>query len=124
MPRASVRLRARRGAVLLEAIAALTILATAGAAVVAMAAQSARAVEHARLADAESLRASTFFDAVFLWPREDLDRHLGVREQGSWLMAVDRPSRHLYVVTLADSAGRAILLRTVLYRPSRSADAL
>lgn len=119
-----MRIGARRGAVLLEAIAALTILATAGAAVVAMAAQSARAVEHARLADAESLRASTFFDAVFLWPREDLDRHLGVREQGSWLMAVDRPSRHLYVVTLADSAGRAILLRTVLYRPSRSADAL
>src|SRR5688500_8489510 len=103
MRSASMRMRERRGAVLLEAIAALTILATAGAAIVAMAAQSARAVEHARVADTESLRASSFLDAVYLWPREDLDRHLGVREQGSWLMAVDRPARHLYVVTLADS---------------------
>lgn len=115
--------RARRGAALLEAIVALTILATAGAAVVAIAAQSAHAVERAQAADENSRRASAFLDAVALWPREDLDRHLGVREQGHWLMAVDHPSSSVYAITLADSGGGRVLLRTALYRPAGLADA-
>lgn len=124
MPRTDGRIPgARHGAALLEAIVALTILATAGAAVVAIAAQSAHAVERAQIADADNRQASAFLDAVALWPREDLDRHLGVREQGPWLMAVDHPSPAVYAVTLADSAGGRVLLRTALYRPAGLADA-
>lgn len=111
-----VRPDARRGVVLLEAIVALTILTIAGAAVVALATDSARAVERARAADAATARASAFLDAVALWPREDLDRHLGARDEGTWRMIVDRPTPTLYAVILADSAGAHVLLHTVLYR--------
>lgn len=111
-----VRRGARPGAVLLEALVALTILAVAGAAVVALAADSARAVERAATADAAVQRASAFLDAVALWPREDLDRHLGTRGEGPWRMTVDRPVPTLYAVALADSGGRRVLLATVLYR--------
>lgn len=108
--------RVRHGAVLLEAIVALTILAIAGAAVVVLATESARAVERAAAADADTQRASALLDAVALWPREDLDRHLGDREEGAWRMIVDRPTPTLYTVALLDSTGRHTILRTVLYR--------
>src|SRR4051812_27860933 len=87
-----VRHRPRTGVVLLEAIVATTILAIAGAAVVALASDSARAVDRARAADAATRRASALLDAVALWPREDLDRHLGAREEGAWRLIVHRPA--------------------------------
>ena len=108
---------APRGAVLLEVIVALSILTTAGAALVAVTVDSMRAVTRARSADVEMQAANAFFNAVALWPREDLDRHLGDRHQGKWIMRVDRPSEDLYEVTLRDSTRRLLLLKTSLYRP-------
>jgi type II secretory pathway pseudopilin PulG len=101
---------------LLEVLVALAILGTAGLATVTLATESWRAVRAAREADRSFREASAFFDAVALWPREDLDRHLGDRAQGPWRMHVDRPLPTLYVVTLADSSGRDTLLVTSLYR--------
>ena len=108
--------RVRHGVVLLEAIVAMTILAIVGAAVVALAADSAGAIERAAAADTVTMRASDLLDAVALWPREDLDRHLGTRDEGPWLMTVGRPSPTLYTVSLADSTDHRVLLATVLFR--------
>ena len=107
----------RRGAALLEVIAALTILAAAGAAAIANATDAARTVRRARESEDVIRRASALFDAVALWPREDLDRHLGARVQGDWRMHIDRPTPMLYVIILADRRAGRELLRTVLYRP-------
>lgn len=69
-------------------------------------------------------RASAFLDAVVLWPREDLDRHLGERPEGPWVLRVDRPAPTLYAVTLLagpdDSTATAgtLLLATSLFRPA------
>ena len=110
--------RAPRGAVLLEVIVALSILTTAGAALVAMTVDSMRAVSRARESDLQIRAANAFFNAVALWPREDLDRHLGDRRQGKWMMRVDRPRDDLYEITLADSTRRHVLLKTSVYRPA------
>lgn len=118
-----VRHGERGGIVLLEAIVAMTILAIAGAAVVALATDSARAVDRVRAADVATAHASAFLDAIALWPREDLDRHLGIRDEGDWRLIVDRPMPTLYAVTLADSAGAHVLLHTVLYRGEAAHDA-
>jgi len=103
---------------------ALTILTVAGVSAAAMANQATAAVAQARTADTETRRASGFLDAVALWPRDDLDRHLGDRREGAWILTVDRPLPTLYTVVLRtayDTArGRRFsreLLRTVLYRP-------
>jgi type II secretory pathway pseudopilin PulG len=109
--------RARGGIVLLEALVALVILATAGATIVTMVAESAHAVHRVRAAEEEMRAANAFFAAVSLWSREDLDRHLGDRAQGVWLMRVDRPTPTLYITTLTDTATHRELLRTSLYRP-------
>ena len=116
--------RKRRGAVLLEALVALVIMASAGAAVAALSVESGQAVQRARSTEAELRRADAFFAIVALWPREDLDRHLGERHQGSWRLRVERPSPTIYAITLTDSLGARALLRTVLYRPEPPPDTL
>lgn len=105
------------GAVLLEAIVALTILAVAGTAAVAMVSESAGAVERAREADLRVRQAGSFMEAVALWTRDDLDRRLGDRAQGPFRLRIARPEPELYDVELVDTAGNHTLLRTSLFRP-------
>lgn len=109
---------------LLEALVALVILASAGAAVAALAVESGHVVRRTRETESELRRADGFFAIVALWPREDLDRHLGEHEQGPWRLRVDRPAPTLYSITLTDSLGRRPLLHTVLYRPAAPRDSL
>ena len=109
--------RTRSGMTLLEVLIAVAILGSVGIATIGLATESWRAVRTAREADEALREASAFFDAVALWPREDLDRHLGDRAQGPWRMRIDRPTPTLYVVTLADSSTGRTLLETSLFRP-------
>ena len=102
---------------LLEVLIALTILAVAGIAIMALARQSMDTVARTRTADTELERASDFLQAVALWPRADLDRHLGDRLEGAWRLRVERPGPTLYTVVLTDSARTRVLLSTALYRP-------
>ena len=123
MMRAGER-RKRRGAVLLEALVALVIMASAGATVAALAVENGEAVQRARSTEAEARRADAFFALVALWPRDDLDRHLGEHQQGPWRLRVERPSLTIYAITLTDSLGMRALLRTVLYRSEPTRDTL
>jgi type II secretory pathway pseudopilin PulG len=107
----------RKGIALLEALVALVILTTVGASTVTMAAEAARDIQRARRTESAMRAANAFFDAVSLWSRDDLDRHLGNRPQGAWLMRVDRPTPTLYIATLTDTATHTELLRTSLFRP-------
>ncbi|HET7584026.1 MAG TPA: type II secretion system protein [Gemmatimonadaceae bacterium] len=107
----------RRGAVLLEAIVALAILSIAGSVIVSLATEVTSAMRTAHDADRAMARASAFMDAVSLWPRTDLDRHLGSHPQGDRRLRIERPVPTLYVVALTDSTGRSVLLSTSLFRP-------
>ena len=107
----------RCGMVLLEAIVALTILAISATTMVSLAASSLGAVSRAARLGNETRRASALLDAISLWPRADLDRHLGDRPEGPWALRVDRPMPTLYVIALRDTASGALLLATSLYRP-------
>ena len=112
-----MRRRTRPGVVLLEAIVALTILTVAALASVVMARQAVESVRRAEIAEADLRRASAFMDAIALWPRADLDRHLGNRAEGPWRLTIERPVPTLYLVALTDSLSRRELVRTALYRP-------
>lgn len=97
--------RLRHGVALLEVIVALAILTTAGASVTVLTVESARAVQRLRLSELENRQAIRFFETVSLWPRVDLDRHLGVRAQGPWQLEIQRASPALYTIVLRDSLG-------------------
>ena len=124
MSRANTRRARRRGAALLEVLVALVIITTAGASVAALASETARAVSHARDSELEIERARDFFEQVTLWPRDDLDRHLGTREQGLWRLDVEHIATALYSLVLTDSSGSHALLRTVVFRPEVVRDTL
>jgi prepilin-type N-terminal cleavage/methylation domain-containing protein len=106
-----------RGMALLEVIVALTILAIAGLSAVAGATQAMRTARQAHNHDAEVRAASAYMDVLALWTRADLDRHLGDRREGRWMVRVDRPARTLYDVAISDSTDRRLILLTTLYRP-------
>lgn len=111
--------RPRRGAALLEVLVAITLVATVAVSALSLTLESQRAVERATRRAAESARAGSFLDAVALWPREDLDRHLGARAIGPWVLEVQRPERTLYVVALFDGGATHPLFTTTLYRAER-----
>jgi type II secretory pathway pseudopilin PulG len=97
---------------------AVAILATAAMTAVSLLAQSAdhqrRAQEvERRLADEERLMT-----AMALLSRDDLDRRLGRRIAGPYVVEVQRPTRVLYRVSVAvaDSAAWPDLV-TLVYRP-------
>jgi type II secretory pathway component PulK len=106
-----------RGAALLEALVALALLGTVASAAAWSATESLRAVQRMHAREQEQRLAARFFTAVSLWPREDLDRHLGDRPQGPWRLRIARPIPAVYTVTLSDTvSGGVVLLQTALYR--------
>src|SRR5579872_7046508 len=111
-----MRRKRKSGVVLLEAIVALTILTVAALASVAMVRQALDSVRHAREVEEDVRQASAFMDAIALWTRVDLDRHLGNRAEGPWRLSIDRPVPTLYFVALTDSLSRRELVRTALFR--------
>jgi type II secretory pathway pseudopilin PulG len=111
------RAEPRAGVALLEALVALAILGSAGAALATLAVGASDAVHRAQRLDDDVDRASALLEAVALWPRADLDRHLGARPQGPWVLDVQHPTATLYTITIADSGDTRALLRTALYRP-------
>ncbi len=112
----SIQLTDRRGAVLLDTLVALAVLAIIGSAAAWTASESIRAVGRTHETEARVRLANRLLTAASLWPREDLDRHLGSRAQGPLRMWIDRPRPTLYEVTVTDAATDAVLLRTVLFR--------
>jgi type II secretory pathway pseudopilin PulG len=117
----------RAGAALLEALVALVILATAAVSAARLVTEAGQTVSRAREAEGDVRRASAFMHAVALWSREDLDRHLGERDEGPWVLHVERMTPRVYDVTIAQRSiptdfassrpsGR-VLLATSLYRP-------
>jgi type II secretory pathway pseudopilin PulG len=106
----------RDGAVLLEAIVALAVLGTIASGSVLLTAESVRAVNRVHAREAGVRGAQRLLDAVSLWPREDLDRHLGSTAQGPWRLYVDRVSNTLYEVAIVDTATDARILRTAVFR--------
>lgn len=111
----------RRGASLLEALVALSILGTAILAAMRVVGSAEDALLRAHESESEIARASAFLDAVSIWTQADLDRHLGVRVQGAWRMAVAQRDG-LYYVALFDSTGSRLVLETQFhFRSARQA---
>ena len=112
-----------RGLGLLEVVAALAILSVAGLSLLATTSATVRevaqAAERARLLAAEERLLAVHA----LLERGDLDRRLGIREYGAFVVRVQRPTPDLYRIAVAAAAVPDLEdLVTVVFRPD-SADA-
>jgi hypothetical protein len=102
--------------VLLEVIVALTILAFGCLAVMSATDQIGSTAFQVAATEAATGRADQYLTAISLWPREELDRHLGAHRRGEWVLEIERPDPVLYEVRLSDSTAQREILSTTLYR--------
>ena len=108
----------RAGFTVLEVLAALAIVSVTGAAAVGVTSATVRAVAVAELREREMEIADRLLSAHSLLNAPDLDRRLGTRELGDYIVRVERPYPRLYRVSVMLAASPARdLLATVLYRP-------
>ena len=102
---------------LLEVLAAIAILAAAGLSFVTLVAEGIRAAASDRARERELVDEERLITAYALLKRTDLDRRLGTRAAGPYLVTVQRPEPTLYRVAIARSEmAQAEDLVTVLYR--------
>ena len=100
---------------MLEVIVALTIFMIAGLSTAVWVRQTLLTVDHAHAVVEEVSAASDYLDRIALWPREDLDRNLGMRREGPWIVHLERLTSTIYAVDIGESSSSR-LLRTWLYR--------
>lgn len=111
---------ARGGFTLIEVLAALAIFGTALVVLLSLSAACVRAVDAAEARERHVGRANALLSMVSLWPRADLDRHLGERAEGELVLTIARPLPDLYLATVSDSGtGAAPLLATGIYRSAK-----
>ncbi len=108
-------MRRERGAVLLEALAALTIFALAAVSALAFLAQLTDATARAQATERRLADQDRLLTAYSFLTRTDLDRRLGRRAVGPWVVEVQRPRADLYRVAVGDSAAADLV--TLLHRP-------
>jgi len=111
-------LRNDRGVVLLEALVALLILATAGIALTETVTGGLRAEREARVRENTIATEERLLAALTLLTRGELDQRIGRREVGEFLVDVQRPEKTLYRIALLQRQSAQVEdLVTVVYRP-------
>ncbi len=111
----------KRGSALLEAMVALTILATAGMAAVNLLAAGARSERQAAERERALREADRVLTVYTLLTRNELDQRIGSQTIGHLAVLVQRPERTLYRIAVVDTlAPTQELLVTVVYRPEPS----
>ena len=92
--------RPERGAVLLEVLAATAVLAFAGLALVELVGAGASHAHRDRMREREVADEERLLAAWSLLSTIDLDRRLGRREVGPYVVEVQRPERGLYRIAI------------------------
>lgn len=106
-----------KGSVLLEAVVALAILGLGGIGVLMSMGQVVDSTERAARAAVTMENADRVLAAMSLLTRRELDRRLGSREIGDFLVVVNRPEGELYRIAIASrDRPDADLLVTVVHR--------
>jgi type II secretory pathway component PulJ len=106
---------AERGAVLLEAVIALTILLAAGVSLVSLLAASLASETALARREAETRDLDRLLAAMSLLTRTDLDRRLGRHSVGPLVAEIQRPEPTLYRLAVRRAGGQDLV--TVVYRP-------
>jgi Tfp pilus assembly protein PilV len=111
-------LSGRRGAALLEALVALTIVTISVSSALSV---LIHAAQEQRTLDARERQlggAGKLLVVYSLLTRDQLDQRLGQQVIDSWVLRVQRPEENLYrVAVAAGTSPEHELLVTVLYRP-------
>ena len=111
------RIGVRAGFVLLESLLAMAIVGIMCLGLLSVFREAAHSLTLLNDRQRQLRDADRFFTAVALWTRVDLERRLGSRQQGPYVLTISGTTPVLFDVELADARTRATLLTTTLYRP-------
>lgn len=114
--------RSDRGFALIEVLAAVALLATAGLAMAELTSGLTSDLTEARRRETEMAAASRLLSAYSVLTRPDLDRRMGIADAGGgFLVEIQRPEPELYRLSIRrrDAAAQEVLV-TVLYRHRRT----
>jgi len=110
-------MRSERGVVLLEVLVAVVILATGGIGLLELVGSGLRAERDARLRETTLGTEERLLSALTLLNRKELDRRIGRRQIGEFIVDVQRPETTLYrIALLQEQSPRVEDLVTVVYR--------
>lgn len=113
-----MRVADRRGVALLEVLAALVILSVTGLALVELVTDATRALTEAHARESEIADQDRLLTAYSLLTIDELNRRLGRRDVGPYVVEIQRPERSLYRLSVARRAAlHTDDLVTVVYRP-------
>ena len=108
----------RRGAALLEVLAAVAILGIVGIAYVGLMSVATQTAADVRARDAESSDQDRLLTAYTLLTRGDLTQRLGRRRVGQYVMDVQRPDPSLFRISVGRLATSSEAdLVTIVFRP-------
>ena len=111
----STEARMRRGALLLEVVVGITVLAIAGVGWVTLLAQTRASIAEVRQREALTREASDLLQRYRIFGANELDARVGVRREGTLAIEVTSIAPHLYGLAALDSSGRKVLLTTTVY---------
>lgn len=94
----------RCGFTLIETLAALMIVGLGVFAILSTGIAGARAVSAMSAREAHLESADELMRVVSLWPRADLDRHLGDRHEGPFILTIQLLTADVYQITIRDSS--------------------
>ena len=110
-------MRSKRGVALLEVLIALVLLATAGISLVELVGAGLRGERIARLRETTLASEERLLSALTLLRRNELDRRIGRRAIGEFIVDVQRPEKTLYrIAVLRMDSPHVEDLVTVVYR--------
>ncbi len=111
------------GAVLIEVLVALVVLASAGVSTLGYLATFVDAQARLEAREAELERADRLLTATSLLARSELDVRLGARDTGEFSVWVSRPEPDLYRLSVTRTATPdEELLVTIVFRPEEAGD--
>jgi len=109
-----------RGAVLIEVVASLTIFAFAAVSALAFLSQLADAERRTQAAERRFADEDRLLTAYTLLTRDDLDRRLGRRPVGPYVVEVQRPRGDLYRIAVGYSAAPDLVTLVFREEPVRA----
>jgi hypothetical protein len=114
----------RRGSALLEAIIAITVLATSGTAFVVLVGQIRHTIAAARATERETRGAAAQLARLSTLSKPDLIANIGSGRALDWWVSIERQSDDLFDIAVAASDTGTVLLRTTFYRPDAADDSI
>jgi Tfp pilus assembly protein PilV len=112
--------RARAGIALLDVVVALAVLGLSGTGLITLLGQTAHSVRHVRQTEREVRQASDEMGRFVAYDRPILAAMVGRSLRHGWIVSVTPAGSDLFEVAIADTANRATLLTTTMYRPDTS----